>query len=52
MERRDGRLVIFSVGPDPVNDHGAFDPKRWTNGGPDDVGSAAWDVARRQQHGG
>jgi hypothetical protein len=43
MEHRDGQLVIYSIGPDLKDERGAYDPKRWMKGGPDDVGSRGWD---------
>jgi hypothetical protein len=49
IERSDGRFVVHSIGPDHKDDRGAYDPKRWMKGGPDDVGAAAWDVPRRGQ---
>jgi hypothetical protein len=49
MERRDGQILIYSIGPDRKDGHGAFDPKRWMSGGPDDVGASVWDVPRRRQ---
>ncbi len=49
MDRRDGQLFIHSIGPNHRDEHGAYDPKRWTKGGPDDVGVRAWDVPLRRQ---
>jgi hypothetical protein len=49
FERRDGQLIVHSVGPNLKDEHGAYEPKRWFNGGPDDVGATAWDVAFRRQ---
>ena len=49
MERRDGRLLVYSIGPDLKDEHGAYDPKRWMKGGPDDVGTSGWDKDRRRQ---
>jgi hypothetical protein len=52
MEHSDGQIVIYSVGPNGKDEHGAFDPKRWQSGGPDDVGAVAWDVELRGRPGG
>jgi hypothetical protein len=52
MEHRAGQIVIYSVGPNGKDEHGAFDPKRWQSGGPDDVGAVAWDVELRGRPGG
>jgi hypothetical protein len=49
MEHRDGRLIIYSLGPDLKDQHGAYDPKRWMKGGPDDVGTTGWDKDQRRQ---
>jgi hypothetical protein len=49
MERRDGQILVYSIGPDHKDEHGAFDRKQWMKGGPDDVGAVAWDVPRRRQ---
>ena len=49
FEHRDGRLFIYSIGPDRKDEHGAFEPRRWLKGGPDDVGAVAWDVPLRRQ---
>ncbi len=37
MEHRQGQLFIYSVGPNLVDEHGAYDPKKWGKGGPDDA---------------
>jgi hypothetical protein len=49
MEHRDGRLFIYSLGPNLKDEHGAYDPKKWMNGGQDDVGAVGWDVKMRRQ---
>jgi hypothetical protein len=49
MERRDGKLFIHSIGPNRKDEHGAYDPKKWTTLGPDDIGAVAWDVNLRRQ---
>lgn len=49
MERRDGQLLIYSVGPNHKDEHGAYDLKKWARGGPDDVGAGGWDVPLRRQ---
>ena len=47
MEHRDGQLFIYSIGPNRQDEHGDYDPKKWTTGRPDDVGAIAWDVPLR-----
>jgi len=47
IERRDGRFLVYSVGPNLKDEHGAFDPKKWPDGGQDDNGTGAWDPALR-----
>jgi hypothetical protein len=49
LERRDGQLLIHSIGPNLKDEHGAYDVRRWMRGGPDDVGVRAWDVRLRRQ---
>jgi hypothetical protein len=50
MERRDGRLFIYSIGPNRKDEHGAYDPRKWTKGTTDDdVGAVGWDVPLRPQ---
>jgi hypothetical protein len=49
MKRRDGQLFIYSIGPNLEDEHGAYDPKKWLKGGPDDVGTSAWDVPLRRR---
>jgi hypothetical protein len=49
MEHRDGQLLVYSIGPNGRDEHGAYDPNRWLKDGPDDVGAAAWDVPLRRQ---
>ncbi len=49
MEHRDGQIFIYSIGPNRQDEHGAYDPKRWMKGGPDDAGAVAWDVPLRRQ---
>ena len=40
MEQRDGQLVIYSIGPNRKDEHGAFEQRRWLQGGFDDVALA------------
>jgi hypothetical protein len=47
IERRDGRFLVHSVGPNLKDERGAFEAKRWLDGGPDAVGTGAWDLALR-----
>jgi len=49
LEHRDGQLLVYSVGKDREDEHGAYEPKRWREGRLDDVGTAAWDVPHRRQ---
>jgi hypothetical protein len=47
MERRDGELVIYSVGENLRDDHGELNKTTRYKGGPDDITARAWDVSRR-----
>jgi hypothetical protein len=49
VEHRDGRIVIYSLGPNLDDEHGAYQPKCWRDGIDDDVGTNAWDVSLRGQ---
>jgi hypothetical protein len=49
LEHREGQLLIYSVGPNLKDEHGAYEPKQWYKAGPDDVGTGGWDVERRRQ---
>jgi hypothetical protein len=49
MEHRDGRLFIYSIGPNRIDEDGAYDPKQWGKGRVDDVGAIGWDVNLRRQ---
>jgi hypothetical protein len=49
MERRGGRILVFSIGPNGIDEHGAYDPKRWGKGDSDDVGGSVWDVVLRRR---
>jgi hypothetical protein len=49
MEHRDGRLFIYSIGPNRQDEHGAYDPKQSAKGRLDDFGAIGWDVDRRRQ---
>jgi hypothetical protein len=51
MDRRDGKLFIYSIGPNGKDEHGEYDPKRWPKGGLDDVGAVASDVSLRGRKG-
>jgi hypothetical protein len=48
MERRDGQILIYSIGPNGKDERGACDPKPWREGVPDDVSVIAWDVPQRR----
>jgi hypothetical protein len=47
MEHRDGRLFVYSIGPDRVDEHGEYNVIVWGKGGPDDVGAIGWDMGLR-----
>jgi hypothetical protein len=47
MERHDGQLVIYSVGSNLQDEHGAEPAKRGIRSGPDDVPARAWDISMR-----
>ena len=47
MDRREGRIVIYSIGPNGVDEHGAVEIKKLNRGGPDDFGGSVWDVPLR-----
>lgn len=49
MVRRDGRLLIYSIGRNLKDEGGQYDPKRSGTGVADDVGTGAWDVKLRRQ---
>jgi hypothetical protein len=49
LEHRDGQLLVYSIGPDGKDGHGAYNPRGWMRGGPDDVGTGAWDVPLRRR---
>ena len=46
MERHDGQFVIYSVGPNLVDEHGQ-ETKRGKPAGPDDISARAWDASVR-----
>jgi hypothetical protein len=47
LEHRDGQLFIYSIGANGKDEHGAFDLKKYTRGGADDMGARGWDVKLR-----
>ena len=49
MEHRDGQLVVYSIGANREDEHGAYEPRLGTSGMMDDVGAAGWDVSLRRQ---
>jgi hypothetical protein len=49
MERRNRQLFVYSIGPNLTDEHGADDPKKSKEGGPDDARATAWDVAFRRR---
>lgn len=50
MQHRDGRLLIYSIGPNGVDEQGSYNVRKWVTGdSDDDVGSIGWDVPLRRQ---
>jgi hypothetical protein len=49
IHRPEHRWIVSSIGPNGKDDGGADEPRRWNQGGPDDVGTIAWDVLQRKQ---
>ncbi len=49
FEHHDGQLIIYSIGLNGKDEHGAYDSKGWPNGASDDFGAKAWDVKLRRQ---
>jgi hypothetical protein len=49
MERQGGQILVYSIGPNGIDEHGAYEPKRWGKGNSDDVGGSMWDVALRRR---
>ncbi len=49
IERRNGQLFVYSIGPNGKDEQGAFDRKTYQKGGPDDFGTSAWDVSLRRK---
>jgi hypothetical protein len=49
MEHREGRIFIYSIGSNRLDEHGAYDPKKATTGIADDVGAIGWDPNLRRQ---
>jgi hypothetical protein len=47
--RRDGQLLIYSIGPNQKDEQGERDAERHLNGGPDDIAARAWDTSLRRQ---
>ncbi len=48
MDYREGELVVYSIGPNGIDEGGAYNPRMWSYGGPDDAGARAWDVSLRR----
>ena len=45
MIRRDGQILVYSLGPIRQDDQGVVDKGYWMKkSGPDDYGTGAWDV--------
>ncbi len=49
MVHREGRLTIYSVGPDLKDGGGAYDRKNWPKSPLDDLGVSGWDLELRGQ---
>jgi hypothetical protein len=49
IEHRDGQLFIYSIGPNGIDEHGKYDPRRSPQGEPDDVGARGWDLELRRR---
>lgn len=49
IEHRNGRLFIYSIGPNLQDEHGDYDPKEYKTGRFDDVGAVGRDVKLRRQ---
>jgi hypothetical protein len=49
MKHADGRLIIYTIGPNRKDESGAYEPKKWSSGGPDDLNAIGWDVDHRNQ---
>jgi hypothetical protein len=49
MSRNDGKLLIYSIGPNRKDEGGVYEPERLTKGERDDVGAYAWVVSERRQ---
>jgi hypothetical protein len=49
LKHSEGRLVVYSVGMNGKDDHGAIEPRAGTRNVPDDVGFEAWDPPLRRQ---
>ena len=48
VEHEDNRVLIYSIGPNALDEHGAYNRRMWSYGGPDDGGASAWDVSLRR----
>jgi hypothetical protein len=49
LERRDGQFLVHSIGPNLKDEHGAYEPRKLMQGGPDDFGTGAWDLPLRRR---
>ena len=49
MEHRDGQLFVYSLGPNGMDEHGAYSPRTWMSGVDDDAGAQLWDVSERRR---
>jgi hypothetical protein len=49
VEHRDGQFLVHSIGPNLKDEHGACEPRKLSQGAPDDFGTGAWDLRLRRQ---
>ncbi len=47
MEHHDDQLFVHSIGPNGIDEHGAYNLRTWLLGMEDDVGAQLWDVSQR-----
>jgi hypothetical protein len=49
LDRSDRQFLVHSIGTNLKDEHGEYDSRTWLDGGPDDIGTSAWDVPLRRQ---
>ncbi len=47
LEHHDGQLFVYSLGPNGMDEHGAYSHRTWMSGLDDDAGAQLWDVTER-----